>query len=443
MDKLQLQEYLTQGAVLAGQGKYEEAILYYDKAEHENPMDIDVYLSKGIAYANLEKLDEAKAQFEKALKINRMSGLAYFHMGSIALLQGDVALGFENYNKAIANGYDDAQVYYSIGLLHEENGEVDMAIRNYSKAISRDALRPDIRIRKARLLLQGNHFPEALQTLDETILTNPDVFEGYHLKFTVLMQLKQYDKAEELIDSAITLFPKDPGFVIDKVSLLIEQGDIEEALAVLDKLEKAEETDDSVRRRIYMERAQIYADRDNVVGAIIALEQAKSLSEKAGEFDSEVIFLLANCHLSTEEYEKVLDYARQLLANAEEGYCKETARYFEPLALKLLGREEEAILLYKDAVNEYRNQSLASPGNMDAYLLRIMCLRDMEQYDKALELIDYVTALQPERAEPRILRITILEAVGRKEEAVEETKVINAMLPEKLRKKEDENGSIT
>jgi len=435
MDNLQVQEYLTQGAVLAGQGKHEEALAYYDKAEKENPMNIDVYLSKGIAYANLDRLDEAKEQFEKALKVNRSSGLAYFHLGSIALLQGNIALGFENYNKAIANGFDDAQVYYSIGLLHEEKGEIDMAIRNYSKAIMRDALRPDIRIRKARLLLQSNHIPEALQTLDETILTNPDVFEGYHLMFSILMQLKQYDKAEEVLKTAMDLFPKDPGFIIDKVTLFIEQKKVDEAFALLDELEKAEGTDDAVRRRIYMERAQIYATRDDVKSAITALEQAKALSEKAGEFDAEVIFLLANCHLSTEEYEKVLSYSRELLEKAGEGYNKETARYYEPLALKLLGRMDEALPKYKAAINEYRNQSLTAPGNLDAYLLRTMCLRDIGEYDKALELIDYVITLQSERAEPRLLRIAILEALGRNEEASEEAKIVNAMLPEELRKK--------
>lgn len=435
MDSLAIQEYLTQGAVLAGQGKHEEAILYYNKAERENPMNIDVYISKGIAYANLDRLDEAKDQFEKALKVDRTSGLSYFHLGSIALLKGNIALGFENYNKAIANGYDDAQLYYSIGLLHEENGEIDMAIRNYSKAIMRDALRPDIRIRKARLLIKGNHIPEALQTLDETILTNPDVFEGYHLKFTILMQLNEYKKAEELLSRAMELFPKDPAFVMDKVTLLIKQEKIDEALAVLTTLEKTEEADDAVRRRVYMERAQIYASNNDIKSAINALEQAKALSDKMGIFDSEVVFLLANSHLPTEEYEKVLEYARQLLEKSEDGYYKDTARYFEPLALKMLGRKDEALLLYKEAINEFRRQSLASPGNLDAYLLRIMCLRDIEQYDKALELVDYVITLKPEHAAPRMLRVSILEFLGRNNEAMEEAKTVNAMLPEILRKK--------
>lgn len=435
MDKLQAQEYLTQGMTLSGQGKYEEALAYYEKAEREDQMNIEVYLSKGITYANLDRLDDAKAQFGKALKINRTSGLAYFHLGSIALLQGDVAAGFENYNKAVANGYDDAQLYYSMGLLYEEKGESDMAVRNYSKAISRDPQRPDIRIRKARLLLEGNHIPEALQTLDETILTNPDVFEGYHIKFNVLLQMKQYAQAEELLKSALKLFPADPGFLIDRVMLLVAQKKPEEAMTELDALEHMEDTDDALLRRVYMERAQIYAGQDNVDKAVAELLRAQALAEKAGEFDTEVSFLLACCYVGGEQYEKLLAEARALLEKGADGYNKETARYYEPLALKMLGKMDEAKPKYQEAISEYRRQSLNAPGNLDAYLLRTMCLRDLEEYEKALELIDYVVTLQPDRAEPRLLRVTLLEALGQEEDAKNEAAAVNAMLPPELRRK--------
>lgn len=435
MDQLEVQEYLTQGAVLSGQEKYEEALRYYRKAEAADPMNLEVYLSQGIACANLNRLEEAKTQFRKALKIDRSSGQAHFHLGSIAILEGDIAKGFEEYNQAVSSGYDNAQIYYSIGLLHEENGDIDMAIRNYSKAISRDALRPDIRVRKARLLIQGGHYPEAVQALDEMILTNPDVFEGYHLKFTTLMQLGKLEEAEKTLADATALFPKDPAFVFDRVALLAEQKRLDQALALLEELEGGEETDRSVLHRICMERAQLCAANDRLDGAIEALEQARSLSGEEGEFDQEALFLLANCYLAKERYDLVLDFARQLLEKGEEGYIKETARYFRPFALKKLGRMEEALPLYEEAVREYRSQSLAAPGNLDAYLLRIMCLRDMEKYEKALELADYVAELQPERAEPRLLRVTVLEAMGRKEEAEEEAERLRALLPEELLRK--------
>lgn len=435
MDKLQTQEYLTQGSVLAGQGKHEAALAYFDKAEKEDPMNIEVYLSKGIAYANLDDLNEAKHQFEKALKVNRKSGLAYFHLGSIEMLLGNTAAGIENYNKAIANGYDDAQLYYSLGLLCEEQQDFDMAVRNYSKAIQRDSLRPDIRIRKARILIRSNHLPEAMQVLDETILTNPDVFEGYHIKFSLLMQMNQFDEAEKLLNTALDLFPQDYGFALDKVSLRIQQGKVDEALEILAELENADDADDSLQRRVYMERAQIHADCEDVDGAVAALEQAKSLSEKNGAFDAEVVFLLASCHLSQEKYDELLEDALQLLEKADDGYNKETARYFEPLALKMLGRTDEAMSKYKDAIEEYRRQSLDAPGNLDAYLLRAMCLRDIEQHEKALELISYVVTLQPDRAEPRIVKVSLLEALGRTEEAEQESQLLSELLPDELRRK--------
>ena len=110
------------------------------------------------------------------------------------------------------------------------------------------------------------------------------------------------------------------------------------------------------------------------------------------------------------------------------------SRYFQPLALKMMGRMEEALPLYQEAVSAYRQQSLDMPGNLDAYLLRIMCLRDMEQYEKALELTDYVLQLKPDRAEPRMLRISVLEAMGRTEEAQTEANALQELLPPELRK---------
>lgn len=429
MDNLDFQEYVTQGSVLSGQGKYDEAIAFFDRAEKIDKMNIDVYLLKGIAYANLERYDDAKTQFEKALKIDRTSGITYYHLGSIAILQGDIPHGVENYNKAISNGYDDAQLYFSLGLLHEENGEVDMAIRNYSKAIMRDAMRPDIRIRKARLLLHQNQVQEALQVLDETILTNPDVFEGYHLKFAILLQLKEYDKAESTIESALALFPKDPGFIIDRATLLISKDKIDEAFELLDNLEKSDDANNEAKRRVCIEKARIFAEREDLNSTVEFLEKARAYTEQDGDYDEEAEFMLANCFISLEQFDKALLYAQRLLEKAEDGTYKESARYFEPFALKKLGKDDEAEAKYKEAIAKYRRQSLAVPGNLDANTFRLMCLRDIGEYEKAIELSDFLLSLQPNSSELHFLKATVLELMGRTQEAEAESKLSARLRP--------------
>ena len=49
---------------------------------------------------------------------------------------------------------------------------------------------------------------------------------------------------------------------------------------------------------------------------------------------------------------------------------------------------------------------------MDSYLLRAMCLKDMGQYDKALELAEYVLDLQPNSSEAKAFKDSLSEMVN-------------------------------
>lgn len=230
MENMNLLEYMNQATALMGQEKYDAAITFLEKAENEDKFNIDVYITKGVAYANLNEFDKARVEFEKALKVNKKEGVVYFHLGNIEMLLGNKAKGIELYNNAIANGFDDAQVYFSLGLMHEEEGNDDLAVRNYSKAILKDANRADVRIRKIRLFIKNQHFQEALQALDELILSNPDVFEGYHLKYLVLASLEKFDEASDVLSTAMLMFPKDTAFAIDKASLMITKKEYKQAI---------------------------------------------------------------------------------------------------------------------------------------------------------------------------------------------------------------------
>ena len=411
MNSQQSKEYLNQGMVYSARGLYGKAVEYYEKAERENPLDIEIYLSKGVTYANMDRLTEASEQFEKALKINRACGAAYYHLGSIAILQGDTETGLQNYNKAIQNGFDDAQIYYSLGLLHEENGDKELAVKDYSKAIQRDSMRADIRLRKSELLIELERYPEALQTLDEATLVNSDMSEPYHAKIALLIKLKQFEAAEKTINEAISSFPEDIDFELDRVTLLLADNKRDEALEIVNSFDKNALGGD-VFKRICIIKAQIYAEDNDVDNAVRVLEELHDQQSEEDNYDSETVFLLANCYLNIGKYEDVLKYAQELINTSDNEYIRETARYLEPLSLKMLGRTAESEEKYKEAIDEYRRQSLERPGNMDSYLLRAMCLKDMGQYDKALELAEYVLDLQPNSSEAKVLKDSLSEMVN-------------------------------
>lgn len=420
MNSETFQEYMMQAKVLIGQEKHEAAIRYLTRAEKENNMDCDVYITKGIAYANLSRYEEAKKEFEKALKIEKNNGIALFHIGNIEILMGNKAKGIEFYNNAIANGFNDAQVYFSLGLMQEENGSDELAIRNYSKAITKDSARADIRIRKIRLLIKNQLLPEAMQAIDELILSNPDVFEGYHLKFLTLVSLDRLKDAEQVINQAMMLFPKDAAFALDKASLMIARKQYEEALNYLDSIEATMDTDLDIEHTIAMEKARIYAYLHDMNRAIETLKTARKIWQDEKKADLEATYLLMNCYLSLENYEKVIEEAATLKEVTGKSYYSLAAYYYEPFAFKQLGQIEKANTLFQESVSFYRAESLKDPGNIDSYAFRVMSLRELGKLEKALELADYLVTVKEDLPETHILRATVLEELGRNEEAKSE-----------------------
>lgn len=415
-------EYLTQANALMGEGKYEAAVKFFEKAEVEDRLNINVYLGKGVALANLGELEKAKDTFEKALKIEKKNGLVYFHLGNIEILSGNKAKGIELYNNAIAYGFDDAQVYFSLGLMYEEEDDDNLAVRNYSKALLKDPNRADIRIRKIRLFIKNRQMQEALQALDELILANPDTFEGYHLKFLTLVNLERYDEAANVVDMAMQLFPKDTAFALDKASLMISRKEYHEALAYLKYIEDNYEIDTEIRHNIAMERARIYAFQEDMDKTIASLDEARqaSLAYDPPVLDIEALFLLNSCYMNTENYEKAIECSKELKKAEGENYYSLAAYYYEPLALKKQEKYEEAEKLFREAIDYFRKVSLNNPGNIDSYSFRIMALHEIGEFEKALEIADYLVLVRDDMAESHTLRAIALEDLGRTDEAAEE-----------------------
>lgn len=419
VDNDNFKEYMLQADSLMGLEKYEEALKYYSKAEAVDMMNIEVHMSKGIAYANLEKYEDAKKEFEKTIKINRTCGIAYFHMGNVEILLDNKSRGIELYNNAIANGYDNAQVYYSLGLMYEEEGNYDLAIRNYSKAIMKDHNRPDIRVKKIRLLIENGNLELALNDLNALILSNPDIFEGYHLKYIVLEELGRIEEAQATIDEAMEMFPEDPAFALDNASLMLNNKKYTEALAYLNDISKKVELEPEFLREIEIKKSRVYAGLRDLNSMCGCLKRAKDISKSAdpeGE-DAEVVYFLMTCYVGLEDFNNAYNEAKELKQMKEENFFTLAGHYFEPFTLRQLGKEAQALALYEDAVDYYRNRSLKNPGNVDAYVYRAMVLRELGDYDKALELADYLVSLYDSLSEIHVLRATVLEKMGNEEEA--------------------------
>lgn len=428
MDKTEALEYLNQAKFFLGAEQYEDGIESINKAIAIDRMNVDFYIYKSIFLANLEKFDEAIAELNNALKIDKKCAEAYFHIGNLSLLKNDKNKGIENFNKAIAYGYDDAQIYYNLGMMYEDDDDDELAIRNYSKAIIKDPLRADARVRKARIYISNEKYPEALETINELILADPDLYEGYHLKNILLAEMGRLDEAVKVIDEAIALFPKDPAFLIDKINLYVMNNEVDKARDTILAVEQNYELDLLQKRQIELEKSRIYAFDADIKNVEASLLQAKKYAQEYDEndIDPEATFLLVSASIELERYDNAIKFCKELIESDVLQYSI-PAYYMMPYAYSKKGDEENAKKLYKESVSKLRAITLENPEIADGYLFRVLCLKEIGEFDKALELSEYLLKVDNNSKVFHELKAEVLFAMGNEAEAKAEKELAQTL----------------
>jgi len=404
-----VEEHNQQGKVLFSIEKYNEAIAMYKKAESEDPMYLESYFNLGEAYVMLDEYDKAKESFNKVLLIDKKNAITYFHLGNVEFLQGNDDMGREYYAKAINNGYDDAQLYVNLGNVAEQVGNDEEAIKNYNKAILRDKFRADAKLSKALIYIGDNKFQEALQTLDNMIEFNPEIFEGHHYKILVNIELENYLEAEKTLTKAMALFPDDDGFILDKIMLLEKQGKYDEALDLIDI-----RYNNSENKNVLLEKAKILLAKDRIDDSVLLFEKVKETEES---FDEETRVYLINIYINTDKVSKALDYTKEIIVNGEENSFYFAAVYYRALCLGKLGKVVEAKSAYEEAIKIFRFASSANPGMLDIIMYRALCYKELKNYDKAFEMVNYLLAIDEDIAEAYLIRSELYKVLNENDKA--------------------------
>lgn len=422
--ELSLQEYIQQGKILADAGEFEKAASYFDKALALDKMNYEAYLNKGIVCINMGDGENARQNLTRATMVDKQNPIGFLHLGNLELLENNYKEAIRCYNNAISLGYQEADVYYFLGLVYETEQELETALRNYVKACHLDDLNAVYYIRRASVQFNLEKYNEALQTLEELRKVCPDSFEGYHMAAAIYVSQKNYQKAEEILKIAEELFPDDKELISDQIKVLITQNKPEEAIQVLERLEA--KCDEEVEKKaVLLHKAKIYGQQEKSEEAKAMLLQALESGEYE-ELDLEVKFLLMNYALLEKKYDDVYQYAESLDKGDNQNLYALGGKYYMAFAQKE-NQNPDYKKSYENAVRYYRSISLDNPTRIEAYLYRAMCLKDIEEYEKALEAVDYVMTLQPGVGQIHFIKGNIYTAMKRTEDAQKEYRIAKDM----------------
>ncbi len=130
------QQWFAEGYDLVESGKYEEALVAYDRAIALNPTFAAAYFNKGCALDALKRYEEALTAYDRAIALNPTFALAYNNKGNTlnSLQRYDEALAA--YDRAIALNPSFAAAYFNKGYTLNSLQRYEEALAAYDRAIA-------------------------------------------------------------------------------------------------------------------------------------------------------------------------------------------------------------------------------------------------------------------------------------------------------------------
>lgn len=150
--------YNNLGNIAAKQGRLDEAIAHFRNAIRLGPKEVDAHHNLGNVLAAQRKFDEAVASYAEALRLDPNYAPAHFGLGNILLQQGKPNEAARQFEAALLSDPLHAEAHYRLGVVLSRQKQSEAAITHYRAAVR---LKPD--------------WVPPLNTLAWILATHPDV----------------------------------------------------------------------------------------------------------------------------------------------------------------------------------------------------------------------------------------------------------------------------
>lgn len=412
MDKEKFNDSISQGIALMAAENYPAAKEEFSKAVEMDARSIDAYTHLGNACVNLGQYDEALVAFKNALLLDTTSGETLYSIGSIYLLKDEKLKAVEYYNKAESAGFKKAELYQILADVFFESNDTPQALRNITRAIAADPFDGNLRIFKVRIYLAEGKLDEAIETLDEMQKILPDAFEAYDLRAQILCGQEKYEEALKICELGCSRFPDDINLALSKLKVLVQMDREDDALQLVSDM-KNNGKYALVLREAVTQESLAYIKKRDVQSAIKVLKEA---NDSLGG-DQDILYLLLTACGRSEDYEQIIKVSEQLMGMNSRSFYNGTARYYHAFALEKLGRTEDAKKEYRQLISLLRRFTIEEPSFYEGYIYRLLSHTKLGEYDKALELAEYIENLYPDRADSHAFRYYIFKEQGDMEKA--------------------------
>ena len=169
------------GDALRQNGRFDDAIISYQKALTIKPRVAEVYFNMGCAFQKKDAFNQALVCYRQAISIKPDYAKAHNNIGSVLHLTGALSDALVSYHRALTANPEYAEAHYNIGNINTRLGKSAAAIENYTQAARIDPDDADIQ----HIL----HAITGVQTSAAPISYVESLFDEYAAKFDQSLQV--------------------------------------------------------------------------------------------------------------------------------------------------------------------------------------------------------------------------------------------------------------
>ena len=262
----------------------------------------------------------------------------------------------------------EALAHFVEGIAFEENGEMEKALQAYRKVLNVDPGQAELATRVAALLARQDDFPQAIDVLKDAIKASPNASEPYmQLAFIYAKYLKKNDQAIEYANHAVALDPLNIDAYQRLCEIELAAGDEKKARESLDRAAKMNSDDPSFWSRL----GKLYA-------SIVFKPDTEAKPEDVAHVN--------------QIFKKAVGYAGN-----DGAILKDVADYYASSQ-----QIKEAIPLYIRVLELQPDDANARERLASGFMLT-------NQRDKAIEMLEEIVKLHPDKYQPYELIAQLLE----------------------------------
>ncbi|XP_073826567.1 translocase of outer membrane 70 [Musca autumnalis] len=383
--------FKNEGNVCYRNGKFDEAISFYDKAidkcPKDNKSDLAIfYQNRAASYEMLRKWQKVKDDCTKSLEYNPRYAKAYFRR----------AKAYEATNE-ISECLDDVTATCILEMFQNNNTILyaDRILKQTGREDAEKAIKDKKPVLPSKSFI--NTYMRSFSSDPILTMTLPETLDKSHGfgRAKLALDIEKYEDIIPACNEELESSESESQYKIEALLLRgtfhLISGSFVEAQQDLDAVINNEDADKKLRTYALIRRASLYIQQENKDAGLEDFAKAQKLQPKCPDIyhqRAQIFILLDQLTEALDDFTEAIDLAP---GNAMAFVQKCYAEY----RVALLSQDQMRLMR---VMNEFRNAVEKYPDCVECYSLMAQVLSDQQQFPQAEQFYEKAIKLAPDNA---------------------------------------------